>query len=231
MHDSIDKIITTYFACVASKPFTYKKKTYLPKRLAVGQTLLRDYSCLPNCGACCLNYTLDYLPCDAPDTLLDKLELREIFVNDTSYFVYSDLNEFGGDGRHCRNLDLSNGRCGIHPDRAFSCKFELTRFLKFKGPQNRLITKLYGRGWNMERIDGTRGALCEMKDANENSVVEVLSNLRKLDEWATHFGLTTCIRDIIVWIESGDWMARDLLVNSQSTIDLVPMLNLTQIDP
>ena len=62
--------------------------------------------------------------------------------------------------------------------------------------------RFYGRGWNMLRIDETRGALCRRTGRSKQATETVLRKLKLLDEWADHFHLSTCLNEVIDWIEN-----------------------------
>jgi Fe-S-cluster containining protein len=110
------------------------------------------------------------------------------------------------DGIKCKNLNLQDGRCGIYTHRPFSCDFELIRFLVSVNPEkrkNQMTQKLFGRGWNMLRVDGERGALCEMTPPDIKSVSEVKRKLNRLKMWTDYFGVVdTKIPKVLEWIES-----------------------------
>lgn len=55
----------------------------------------------------------------------------------------------------------------------------------------------------MLRIDGERGALCEMTDPDDFTKAEVLRKLRRLEEWSTHFGIKTKLGAIMEWVATG----------------------------
>ena len=74
---------------------------------------------------------------------------------------------------------MSNGRCKIHKFNPFSCEFELNKFVQ-KEDKTYLINKLYGRGWNMLRVDGLRGALCKMKEFNYDKFQKDIKLLEEL---------------------------------------------------
>lgn len=197
--DSVGKIVTRYFACLAREPFAYGKTEFTPKPLVVSPMLLRDYTCPANCGACCLAWSLDYLPSESPRP--DNLAPRTVPFNG-GVEVLSDLQD-GVEG-YCRHLSREDGRCGAYAMRPFSCDFELIRTLESKGEEspNTLTQKLYGRGWNMPRVDGERGARCEMTEPSPHSVREVIRKLRRLQDWADHFGLRTWAPEIIGIVET-----------------------------
>jgi Fe-S-cluster containining protein len=199
-HDSIDKVVMVYFASVCSRPFTYKGLRFEPAPLMVSPLLFRGYTCPPLCGGCCPRFTLDYLPSEAPPYPLTP---REVEIDDRKVLVFSDLQSDHGE-HHCRNLDRSAGRCGIHGRHPFSCDFELIRFI-VKREQTVLVQKLFGRGWAMLRVDGQRGARCEMLAPDPHSVAETARKLERLQRWAAHFGIETRLDAILSWIRQGPW--------------------------
>lgn len=196
--DSIDKIITIYLASVSRASFVYNGRLFEPKPLVVSPLLLRGFTCPTGCGACCGNFSLDYLPSsDAPVGTTE----RGIKMNDRYFLIKSD-RQFDNSDRWCRHLERSTGRCGIYEQRPLSCDFELIRFLVY-ADHTMLIQKQYGRAWAMLRLDNERGARCEMLPPDPNTVLEVKRKLLSLQDWADHFEVVTCVSDIISWIESG----------------------------
>jgi hypothetical protein len=68
-----------------------------------------------------------------------------------------------------------------------------------------LVTqKKYGRWWAMARLDGWNGALCEMLPVNSHTKREVIRKFLSLNEWTKHFGILTCVPEIIDWLEHGE---------------------------
>jgi hypothetical protein len=133
--------------------------------------------------------------------------------------IYSDLQETNTE-YHCKHVNQTNGRCGIHGSHPFSCDFELIRFMVFKGEESKstgfipdmispksshnvLTQKLYGRAHAMKRIDGDRGAMCEMLPPDDKSVAEVIRKLRRLKQWCEHFGLVHKVDKILKYAEAG----------------------------
>lgn len=200
--DTITKIVESYFAVVTKEPFTYRGRTFKPKTVRVSPGIFRGYTCPPMCGGCCRSvFTLDYLPGeDKPPTTSP----RKVEFNRRKITVHTDPQE-GNDGDHCKNLRPTNGRCKIYPVRPFSCDFELIRSSIISNPErpNQLTVRLYGRGWNMMRVDGERGALCEITPATEKTKADTLRKLRRLQQWAKHFKLKTWLPEIIKYVEGG----------------------------
>lgn len=200
--DSVDKIVTRYFAAVTKVSFTYKGKTYEPKVLKVSPLLLRDYTCPPMCGGCCFKFTLDYLPSEFhPPGIVH----RQVEFNGRQIDICTDPQEDNESDR-CRHLRRKDGRCGIYERRPFTCDFELIRTLHSEDPKRPdvLTQKLFGRGWSYARVDGGKGALCEMTKVTNKSTDEVIRKLERLQQWTKHFGLKfndTWIPDILghIW--------------------------------
>lgn len=200
--DTLDKVIGVYMACVCAEPFEYKGRIYKPKPLQVSPLIFRGYTCPAGCGGCCTRFSLDYLP---HEKLPEGLEFtpRTAVVNGKAILVLSDMQD-DHRNHHCRNLDMETGRCNIHGRHPFSCDFELIRFLEYAdGPRALLIQKLYGRGHAMLRIDGERGALCEMTDPDDFTKSEVIRKLLRLEDWSAHFGIATKLSAVIAWVASG----------------------------
>src|SRR5262249_44445323 len=106
------------------------------------------------------------------------------------------------ESHYYRNLNTLTGRCGIHERRPFSCDFELIRFIHMQDKVV-LTQKLFGRGWAMLRVDGRRGAKCEMLAPNKQGVSEVARKLSRLQNWAGYFGVVTCLDRILEWVNTG----------------------------
>lgn len=198
--DSVDKIVTTYFACVTNTAFEYKGKIYEPQELRVSPLLLRDFTCPAACGGCCPRFSLDFLPGeDMPSNVTERI----VTIDGKNVTIHSDMQS-DHNGIKCKNLNMENGRCGIYTHRPFSCDFELIRFLVSGDPskrKNQMTQKLFGRGWNMLRVDGERGALCEMTPITEQSIAEVKRKLGRLKTWTEHFYLVdTKVDTVLEWI-------------------------------
>lgn len=199
--DSLDKICSRYFAAVAKRSFVWKGITYRPKTLKVSPMLLRDYTCPANCGGCCFRFSLDYLPSESKPPGAKK---RHVEFDGRQVEIWTDGQE-GNETNRCQHLQRETGRCGIYERRPFTCDFELIRTLHSEDPDRAdvLTQKLFGRGWSYPRVDGGKGALCEMTPVSEKSVAEVVRKLKRLLEWTDHFKLETWVDDILKVIESG----------------------------
>lgn len=203
MHsDSIDKIVTSYFACVSKDDFVYKKKRYTAKPLKITELLFRGYECPENCAGCCPVFSLDYLPTETHPQGLNK---REVILNDVKVPVYSDL-QVNNKTIKCKNVNYRNGRCKIHGKQPFSCDFELIRTLMYRDAKkpNVMLTRLFGRGWALTKIDGSKGALCVIGTIRDKSVKDIKRKITRLNQWCDHFKINSHCPDILKWIEQGN---------------------------
>lgn len=203
--DSIDKIVTVYFRAVTRVPFTYKGKTYKPQALRVSEGVFRGFTCPAGCGGCCPRFSLDYIPSEElPPDPDGRIKQRFVEFNGKRILIYSDLQTDHSD-HHCVNLRKDDGRCGIHGRQPFSCDFELIRLAITEIPtrNNNMTTRLFGRGWALKRVDGERGALCDIVPATSETVADTIRKLERLNTWASHFGLKTVVPDIIQWAKHG----------------------------
>lgn len=151
------------------------------EELILSPMFFRDYSCPSGCGGCCQKFSLDYFEGERWERfkkhyphLVSKFKKREI----NGATVWTNAQE-NNKTEKCEFLDLSNGRCNIHESNPFSCEFELNKFV-VKGEKTYLMNKLFGRGWNMLRIDGERGALCTMKPFNLKKYLRDIELLKEL---------------------------------------------------
>jgi hypothetical protein len=208
--DSVEKVVK-YFQVVAKVPFTSGNLTYHPRPLMVSAHLARGYECPTGCGACCPVFSLDYLPSeDKPEGVRERV----FEFNRRKILVYTDFQS-GNPSKHCRHLS-KDARCAIHPVRPFSCDFELIRtYLGPKLPASRIAVARFGRDWNLTRADGGKGTLCEILPRSDESIRDTVRKLRRLEAWASHFGLTeTWIPEVIDFLE--------VTKGSKGNITLVP---------
>lgn len=187
---------------------TDKIKGYLEaaqsEEVILSKLFFRDYTCPANCGACCPRFSLDYFEGERWEkfkaTYPDKVKyFKKREVNGVT--VWTDAQDDHKD-HFCRNLDQTNGRCTIHEANPFSCEFELMKFIHQKqNDKALLINKLFGRKWAMKRIDGIRGALCEMLPFNFDKLLRDLKLLKELQSIAEAWKMKTKLPEIISLIE------------------------------
>lgn len=201
-NDSVDKIIGTYFRVFCDEAFTYKGKRYEPKQVRVGPTLARGLTCNPNCAGCCPRFSLDYIP---GEELPYEMPTRDVFVNGIGYMVYSDKQS---PGWHCKHVKFDDhGFCGIHGKHPFSCDFEIIRAKIFmaESATNQVLTAPFGRAWQLLRVDGVRGALCEVNPANQEYANEAARKLQRLAMWMEYFEVPHKIEPVVKYLTEGQW--------------------------
>ncbi len=165
-----------------------KVKDYLKSaglnKLILSKMFFRDYSCPAGCGGCCPKFSLDYFEGSERWERFKKLypeklhffKRREV----DGVVIWSDLQE-DNPNHHCKNLNMENGRCTIHDANPFTCEFELNKFVTYKKDSRAvLINRLFGRGWQLKKIDGTRGAMCQMLPFSFEKFLRDLKLLKEL---------------------------------------------------
>ena len=55
----------------------------------------------------------------------------------------------------------------------------------------------------MKRVDDVRGSMCEMLPPNDEHARDVARKLRRLKQWAEHFGLKHKLDRIIKYVDEG----------------------------
>jgi Fe-S-cluster containining protein len=200
-NDSTDKIISSYFSVVNLTLFNYKNQEWKVKPLTVSPSLLRDTICPANCGACCSKFSLDWIPTEQRPEHPEMKE-RKVSFNGKEKIIYTIFphERKSTADYHCMLVD-KNGRCQIHGKHPFSCDFELIRPMHYK-EKNVLLTKLYGRCWNLLKVDGTRKGLCQVTPISDTGKSEARRKLLRLQEWCEYFEIPTKISKIIEWIDS-----------------------------
>jgi hypothetical protein len=208
--NSVDKIVK-YFRAISKVPFTTANEKHHPRPLVVSAHLARGYTCPAGCGACCTVFSLDYLPYEEKP---EGVRERVFEFNKRKIFVFTDFQS-GNRRKHCKHLD-ENARCAIHPIRPFSCDFELIRtYVGPKQPTSRIGVADFGRKWNMTGANGGKGTQCQILHPSDAAIQDTIRKLRRLEQWASHFGLTeTWIPEIIDFLE--------ITKGSEGNITLVP---------
>lgn len=143
-------------------------------------------------------FSLVYLPFEE---LPYEMPKKYIYLNGHLKDYYAD-EQRENRSHHCRHVNMKDGRCNIHGKQPFSCDFEILRVLKHK-ENNILMTKLFGRGWNMLRVDDNRGALCEITPMSKEDHKDIIRRLERLKAWADYFEFTTHAEAILSWVKSG----------------------------
>lgn len=188
---------------------TGKIKSYLHSssldKLVLSRLFFRSYTCPVGCGGCCPKFTLDYFEGSErwerfKQTYPEQVE-RFVRREIDGAVIYSDL-QLDNPGHHCRNLDHSNGRCKIHEANPFSCEFELNRFITYeKDSKAILMNRKFGRGWSFLRVDGKRGALCEIIDFDYEKFLRDLALLKELLWISKMWGLKTKLGYVVDTLE------------------------------
>ena len=206
---SYEKIIERYFPPICTQQFEFKGVVYRPKTLKINPSIfVRRMTCVEKCAACCPKFTLDFLPDEKQAWWAeeDAVAARHVEFNGEQILIYSDVQEANTD-YYCHRLNKDRGLCGIHGKHPMSCDFECLRFRRIDDPKrdDQLAHAPFGRGWNMTKIDGTKGVACEWYDkpCDNEWKEELIRKLTRLRAWADHFKLPNKVPTIIDWIQRG----------------------------
>ncbi len=187
---------------------TDKIKGYLEsaqQNLVVSKMFFRDYTCPAGCGGCCPRFSLDYF--EGPRWE----KFKELYPEQVERFIKREVNgvtvytDFQNDNpnHHCRNLDMSNGRCKVHKSNPFTCEFELMRFITRKTQGTTyLMNRLFGRGWALTRVDGKKGALCQMLPFNKEKFHRDLELLDELEDYGIRMKIKSNLNKAIKYLKS-----------------------------
>jgi len=182
----------------------------LAKEVRLSLKFFRSYECVEKCCACCPRFSLDYFEGERWEGF------KKSYPEEVKYFrkrlidgvtVYSDFQK-SNKSYFCKYLDLKTGKCKIHKYNPFSCDFELIKVTKFKNGAI-LIKKKYSRGWNMERLDGKKGALCKILPFNYEQFLKDISLLKELNGISNQFKIKTKLPDIIDFLETNKRLFKD----------------------
>lgn len=216
--DSTDRIVS-YFHALSRVPFSYKGQTYHPyDRLVVSNKVFRSYSCPSGCGACCMAVSLVWD--DAPSDLSDRVEQHWFTIGDTS-LPFWQYKQQGSGGRFCDFLNQSDGRCGVYSNRPLPCRFELFKFVHgVSSSTARAMVKLPGRNWALTRIDGQRGAQCEILPYDRALTETHIRDLRIIAGWMARFNLANDALAVVKYLETSSGVD-DLRINRRERRGLI----------
>ena len=198
-----------------------KIKSYLKgasAEVTLSRLFFRDFSCPPQCGGCCLKFSLDYFEGERWEEFkklypeqIGRFEKREV----DGVVVWTDWQR-DNSSRWCRHLNLKDGRCGIHKSNPFSCEFELIKLMDKSG-KTTLIKKLFGRGWNLLRVDGEKGAKCEMLPFNPDKIERDIALVEELSIYAARFKINTKLKRIVHFLKRNLHQLKKGLVPKKDT--------------
>jgi Fe-S-cluster containining protein len=194
--NTLDKVVTAYFAALTKRSFTYKNQQFDPKPILISPLLFRGFTCPTGCGGCCHAVSLLWLPQEPQP---EGLQPKAVEFDGQAYLLMEDSQD--PERSKCKHLRLEDGRCLIHTIHPMPCDVELIKFISYE-EKSLLVQKKYGRGWAFSRVDGGRGSMCEMTPVTDQTRADVVRKLKRIRDWTTYFHLDSWIEDIISWAES-----------------------------
>jgi len=206
--DSVDKVVNVYFAAFATEPFTYKGELFNPKPLFVSTSFFHSFNCFANCGGCCQQFTLDFIPGETmpTDEKAQQFHNRQIEFNGRPFTIITkdehDPNHHivnVPSQKRCDFMRLTDGRCDIHMKHPLTCDFA-GLMVWHRSDFTWCGVRPFGRRWAMMKLDGIRGGDCTItKTPTDANREENIRRLERLKEWTDFFGIKTHIPNVIDW--------------------------------
>jgi Fe-S-cluster containining protein len=195
--DSFDRIVT-YFHALARSPFTFKGQVYQPyQKFVVSDKVFRSYTCPEGCGACCMRCSLVW---DQPNPYATDKVVHNINGVDKEFYVDPQADH---QSRYCKHLS-DTGRCGIYLHRPLPCRIELFKFVHTADLSvARAQVRLPGRGWNLTRVDGEKGAKCELTPYDPAMTETHIRDIRILKEWMDEFKIENDCKLLLGYLNTG----------------------------
>ena len=214
--NSLDRIVSYFKACCTS-PFMYRGKEIQPyKQLKINQLALRSYDCPEECGACCMRCSLVWF---TPPENLPHIEKTRIQIGHAFRDVWIDY-QMDHNSHFCRYLDPVSGRCTIYEERPFACQLELFKFMHYvsRGTAYARVT-LPGRGWNLTKVDGERGALCTINKHDPAQTKDIIQLLHQLAKFMQMFGIANDIEQMTNFLKKGEVQEQKELIINRSQME------------
>lgn len=166
----------------------------------------RGFSCVENCAGCCKNVRLDIDKDSERWTRFETLftEKSHLFTeleDESGMRVMSFVNKSEDD--YCNFLDKENGRCTVHAAAPLPCRIAPVKFIDKRVSSNKVFlnASAYGRAWAFTRLNGTKGAACEVLPFDYNKFLNDLAMLKELRQYAIKLNIPTKLKYIIEFLE------------------------------
>lgn len=188
--DSIEKILYK-LSSTSLEPIYYQGKLISEQVVSNFQILpsfFRTFICPPGCHACCLNFSIDFLPCNNINNEL--LCNRTITVNSKEFTVTSYFNE--GKCNFLKPIrDNNTLGCSLFPLTCLSCAEAPQIGLRKKKNISVLMKTPYGRAWAFKLKPQ-----CKFINQLTNLKSEI-NLLKRYLEYANYFKIKTILPEII----------------------------------
>lgn len=131
--------IAKYLHSLTVEDFTINGEYCPSEEMHVSPSICNKFNCLLDCGGCCQNNVLIWIPGESKPDYLNEVKQVEVIVRGVKnlYDYYEDnqkdskikWQEGNQDKWHCRYLVIEDGKCGIHGKHPMTCRTEIMRFL------------------------------------------------------------------------------------------------------
>lgn len=220
--------MSSKFTGFDDKQLLSKIKSYLDTASAdtveLSTGFFRSLDCKANCGACCKPVSLEFLK-DSQRWDKFKLNYEEHVTKfsehvDPSGEIVMSYSNTDHKERYCSFLNREDGRCTIHKSAPLPCRIAPLKFIDKRVSSNKtyLNASAYGRAWAFTRLDGNKGAICEVKDFDYDKFLNDLEMLRELRTYAIKLGVKTKLKYIVEFLEKNSLEFKEGLIPSQNIL-------------
>ncbi|MFW6017082.1 MAG: hypothetical protein ACOCRK_11640 [bacterium] len=210
INDSTEKLLSQ-ITSISLEKISYNDNLLnetVNKKFKIGKSFWRKFICAKGCTACCLNFSLDYIPKEfelyVDDNLKSEFKERKVTVNGKEIIMYSVLDNFRDTGKCIflidrRTDDKTVPGCNFYPNPPLSCLSAPQILFTSRSNNNTgyLLKKIFGRYWNFEEE-----VQCEFKKDNNYDYSQELHILKRFKWWIDYFEIDTMIDDYISLIDS-----------------------------
>lgn len=134
--------------------------------LEISPLIGRDMGgCDKICGGCCKKVSLVYDT--SSERWKDFTELYSEKVKDFTYKKVKNLSiaentQESNNSNFCQYLNMDTGYCGVYKARPLMCEFTPFKFKFYSSGKRVLTSETYGRKHSFTRVNGLKGATCEL---------------------------------------------------------------------
>lgn len=200
--DSVTKLVH-HLASFARDVVTLDGKRVVetpPTRVTIGPSMFRRFICQDSCTACCLKFTIDYMPAEfdgIPDDLRERVPWRErdVIVNGVARTVYTfDQSRLPACPYLTAPLAHGGVGCALWPRSPIECAAAPQVTFRYQRPSHGSLSKRpFGRGWQF-----TPPAQCQFVNEDDEVALRLILQrdaalLERYAAWADYLGVDTLI--------------------------------------
>lgn len=174
-----------------------QRPTPLIDRVALGPSVFRAFRCVSGCTACCLKFTLDYIPEEEEQLDVDRavqFHQRSVHVGGAWFDLYTSDQT---DHVLCDFLTAVRPEgglgCALYPRAPLSCaSAPQLQFLTHGPNQTNILKRPFSRAWAMAETPQCEFT-AEFDEETRASVIGDVALLDRFISWARYFRIPTVL--------------------------------------